>query len=224
MMGWRLVGAARHAQGEVVHVAAAGYRIAIAALKQRDALRPGMQKHLPVVLAVDVHAETLGVERFRPLHIGDMKHDVIDPARLDHLVPPFTPAPTWPPWLEWTECRGTSSASSPIHHCRSAAEFSSYAQCLFDLDTLLSPAGRERQAGLESQPTSGMARDGECRMLYQQTALAKHVHILDKHIECVPPPTTCLESFDDPWLNHPFHKSSIGVLIDGLPQVVEPPA
>src|SRR5437868_2970363 len=44
-----------------------------------------MQEHLPVVLAVHLHAEPLGVELLRPLDVGDMQYDVVDPARLDHL-------------------------------------------------------------------------------------------------------------------------------------------
>jgi hypothetical protein len=44
-----------------------------------------MHEHLRVVLSVDGHTQDFRVECFGASDVAAMQHDMIDPARLDHL-------------------------------------------------------------------------------------------------------------------------------------------
>src|SRR5882762_3334400 len=93
----RLVGAGRDVQGEVVEVVAGRQRRLALLLEQGHPLLASVQEDLPVVLAVDLHAQDLGVELPGALDVRDVEHEMVDPGGLNHrsalLGSPDLPSP-----------------------------------------------------------------------------------------------------------------------------------
>src|SRR5205823_9414785 len=81
----------------MVEVVAGRQRRSAFLLEQRHPLLAGVQKHLAVILAINGHAEHVGIELLRALHVVDVQYDMVDPTGLDHrLRLPLSPTITLP--------------------------------------------------------------------------------------------------------------------------------
>jgi hypothetical protein len=80
----RLVAPDRDVERQVVEILSGGERRAAGPAEKRDSLVPGVQEDLPIIFPVYGHAEYFGVKPLRTLHVTDVKHDVIHPARFYH--------------------------------------------------------------------------------------------------------------------------------------------